>query len=567
MKRKMAMLLVMAMLIGTVLAGCSSNPSSSGAETSSGGSETTGKESENPSSNPSSNSSSSNDKEVGDITAILGNTSASTKDTMVIAQASDVGTFIPYNASPTNGALAGTTILERLAMFDADQKVVCTLAESYEYEDDGMTLVVYLREGVRFHDGTEMKASDIVYTMQNLLKGTSFASDLATYVDYDNVTARDEYTVEIPLLAGVAYAHECLTKIYAFSESYMVEQGENAGVDGMVGTGSYMFSDYVAGDHITMVKNPEYWDKENLPKLETILIRFISESSVALIEMENGNVDLIYEPATNEVISVRNGSYDDISVYLCDAVNLDVLFFNCANGPTDDILVRQAISYAIDRESILEVAFEGIGYASTSFIPKDSWAHSAKLDADPLYEYSPEKAKELLKQAGYENGLTLTMIGDQRSYNKAIIDLMINQLNAVGITLEVTSYDNNTAAQMQRESNDYNLALKRMGMNGEPYTAIVGNTSAEFGVLGGQNLSKTSGIAEAEEYSLMLAEIMTMTDLDERMAAYEEAQQLYMENAFLLPLHDIRDTYIAKSNLQGLVRTSLYLNINYCYFN
>ncbi|MCJ7836303.1 ABC transporter substrate-binding protein [Cuneatibacter sp. NSJ-177] len=501
---------------------------------------------------------------IDGLETVYGKTKESAKDTFNIAMYTDAGTFIPYKASPSTTALASSFVLERLGLFDSNQEVVCTLAESYEYSEDGNTLIIHLRKGVLFNDGTEMKASDVVYSYQNVFYGTSIAAQFQTYVDFDNIKATGDYTVELPLTTPVPYAHEILVQSYVFSEAYMEKMGDRAGVDEIVGTGPYVVEEYVSGDHVTLKKNESYWDQSNPPRLETVNVRFIAEASVALIEMEKGNIDFIFAPTATEVDSVLAGNVEGAKVIECDSINTHNLIFNNSNTATADIRVRQAIGYAIDLEAINEVVFNGIGYNSTSLIAKDHWAHNTELDANPLYVYNPEKAKELLKEAGYESGLTLKWVGDSSANHTAEFEVIQSYLSAVGIEIDFQNYDRATASETIKNTEDWSLTILDMGMSGEPYGSLAATMND---VEPAKNTMKVMGLPELQEYTDLLNETRMIRDFNERALSYQKAMKIWMEGCYNFPIHDLVETYVASENLEGLVRSSLYCVFNYCYFD
>jgi len=488
----------------------------------------------------------------------------SAKKDLVIAQSKDPGSLLPYKVSPSIYATSGWMIAERLAVFDENMDVVPVLIEYYEYSDDGLTLTFKLKEGVKYTNGEEMVASDVVAVIQRLVANSSLASGQKAQFNYDETVAVDDYTITMKLNFVCSYAHEILTKICAIPVSYLDEKGDSLGIDGLVSTGAYMLDEYKEGQYIRLIPNPNYWDAENQPKLDSITFQFIAEASVALIELQNGNVDFIFDPSGVEYNDVAAGGYDNLMAVGCDSLACQTIFFN-VTGVLSDVKLRQAICYAIDTESIALSVFEGVGDPGTSIIPAGMWAYNDNMAN--YYPYDPAKAKELLAEAGYADGVTVSMICASTAAFKGISEMMLSQLAEVGITLDVEYADNATANSLSQDTSDYDISIRQAGFTEEPQGGLAKYVVSEKGVNGGTNLSKTAGVAEAEEIDAIMQEIISIADKEERKAAYAEVQEKYYDQAYGYAVHDNIDIYCMNTSLKGVVRTSGYLLFQYCYFN
>ncbi|WP_434310629.1 ABC transporter substrate-binding protein [Hominifimenecus sp. rT4P-3] len=488
----------------------------------------------------------------------------SAKKDLVVAQSKDPGSMLPYNVSPSIYATSGWMVCERLAAFDENLDVVPVLVEGYEYSEDGLTLKFTLKKGVKYSTGEEMVAADVLGVIQNYVANSSLASGQKDLFDYTAVTAEDDYTISMKLNYQCSFAHEILTKICAIPLSYQQEKGDSIGIDGIIGTGAYMLDEYKEGEYIRLAANPNYWDAEHMPKLDSITFQFISESSVALIELQNGNVDFIFDPSGVEYNDVAAGGYENLLAVECPSLACQSIFFN-ATGVLSDVRLRQAICYALDTESINLSVFEGVGGAGTSLVPTGLWAYDEKM-AD-YYNYDPEKAKSLLAEAGYADGLTVKMVCASTSAFKGISEMMLSQLAEVGITLQIEYADNATANSLTQDSSDFDIAIRQAGFTEEPHGGLAKYVMSTKGTNGGTNLSKTAGIPEAEAIDALMDQIISITDKGERKAAYAAVQEAYYDQAYGYAVHENVDIYCMASSLKGVVRTSGYLNFQYCYFD
>lgn len=487
----------------------------------------------------------------------------SAKKDLVIAQSKDPGSLLPYNVSPSIYATSGWMICERLAAFDENMDVIPVLLDEYKYSDDGLTLTFTLKKGVKYSTGEEMVAADVVGVIQNYVASSSLASGQKDLFDYSKVTAEDDYTISMGLNYPCSFAHEIFTKICAIPLSYQEEKGESIGIDGIIGTGAYMLEEYREGEYIRLIANPNYWDSEHMPKLDSITFQFISESSVALIEMQNGNVDFMFDPSGVEYNDVASGSYENLLAVECPSMACQSIFFN-ATGVLSDVRLRQAICYALDNESINLSVFEGVGLPGTSLIPTGLWAYDEKM-AD-YYTYDPDQAKALLTEAGYGDGLTVKMICASSSAFKGISEMMLSQLAEVGITLNIEYADNATANSLTQDSSDFDIAIRQAGFTEEPHGGLAKYIMSAKGVNGGTNLSKTAGIPEAEAIDKVMDEIISTSDKAARKEQYATVQEAYYDQAYGYAVHENVDTYCLNTSLKGVVRTSGYLNFQYCYF-
>ena len=483
----------------------------------------------------------------------------STKDTLVVTRTMDPGSMQPYDATGTAEGYVQDTFLETLFFYDEEGTPQPKLAESYEYTDDNSALLIKIREGVKFHNGDVMDMDDILYSFQMLRDSSQ--GNAVSYLDFDNITAEDEYTVRVPLASKVAYATNGLTRMYVFNKDYMEEMGDQVSNE-MIGTGPYVLKEYISGDSVTVEKFDEYWGEP--VKLNQIIFRFIPEKSVAMIELGTGGVDFAISCLASDINSARENPDGGISVYESPALRYNTINFNCASESTGNLLVRQAISYAIDKEAIIKGAYEGQGTVGVSMVPSGIPGHSKELDENPIYTYNPEKARELLAQAGYADGLTLRAVVD--SSTSSVAEQISNMLLEVGINMEIQQYDQTTVVDMLRNTLDWEISIRQYGFDGDPGASLMIQTHPDNSHEGQANVAKTRDIPEAWEYAEMLENAITIMDEEERMAAYGECQVFYIENAFVCPLRDMSDTYLYQSNLKGFIKSGTRPIFNWCYF-
>ncbi len=196
-----------------------------------------------------------------------------------------------------------------------------------------------------------------------------------------------------------------------------------------VGSGPYTFVEWVSGDKITLKKNENYFDADNMGQMDTITFKVIPEGTSRTIALETGEVDVVDELPSNDVSKVEDAS--DLTMYSSASTRIDYLGMNTQMAPFDNKLVRQAFNYAVDKQAVMMVAIDGTGVATESILAPSMLGYKASE-----YKYDPEKAKELLAEAGYPDGFELTLwaSGDQR---KRMAEVIQANLMEVGITATI----------------------------------------------------------------------------------------------------------------------------------
>ena len=307
------------------------------------------------------------------------------------------------------------------------------LAESWKSSPDGKQWTFNLRKGVQCHHGYgEFTADDVVYSLARAgdPKRSSFSSD---FKDFDKVEAVDKYTVQISLKNQVP---SLLGLLINYQGGNMVckkaaeEMGEKF-TQKPIGTGPFMFGEYKAKESVTLLANPQYY--RGKPKLEKIVYRYILSDASRDLAFTSGEIDLTYGKQDQTWVD-RMKKEKDVIVDVFDPAELSVLYLNVTKAPLDNLRVRQAIAYAIDRNQIVQFKGKDIARAAQSIIPSGYLGQSADV---PLLPYDPEKAKALLKEAGFPNGLTIHVIHTNLPGMLTMMTVVQAQLRKVGIILDL----------------------------------------------------------------------------------------------------------------------------------
>ncbi len=321
------------------------------------------------------------------------------KDTVIWGQGADVTSLDPHQGKETPAVTVSCQIFDTLTVIDsATGEVKPQIAESWEQVDD-TTYVFKLRQDVKFHDGSALKAEDVKFSLERAINSAS----VSYIVDFiKEVNIKDDYTVEIILHAPYAPALRNLAVPFAaIVPKAVVEKDEEGFKMNPIGSGPYKFVEWKQSDHIKMQANPDYMDGK--PETENLIMKVIPENSQRLIALETGEIDLAYDLLPNDLKKI--GESGNLQAIEAPGLTCSYLSMNMKKAPFDNPKVREAINYAIDRKMIVDTILSGSGEPADAIIaPAVFGYHSTGV-----YEYNPEKAKELLKEAGFENGLSTSI--------------------------------------------------------------------------------------------------------------------------------------------------------------
>jgi peptide/nickel transport system substrate-binding protein len=307
------------------------------------------------------------------------------------------------------------------------------LAESWKASPDGKQWTFSLRKGVQCHHGYgEFTSDDVLYSLARAAdpKRSSFSSD---FKDFDKVEAIDKYTVRITLKNQVPSLLGLLIN-YQGGNMVCKKAGEEMGekfTQKPVGTGPFMFDEYKSKESVTLAANAKYF--RGKPKLDKIVYRYILSDASRDLAFTSGEIDLTYGKQDQTWVE-RMKKEKDVTVDVFDPAELSVLYLNVTKAPLDDLRVRQAIAYAIDRNQIVQFKGKDFARAAQSIVPSGYLGQSADV---PLLPYDPEKAKALLKEAGHPNGLTIHVIHTNLPGMLSMMEVTQAQLRKVGIILDM----------------------------------------------------------------------------------------------------------------------------------
>lgn len=356
-------------------------------------------------------------------------TKGEAKDTLVVATAYDAKSLDPHAVNDVASSNVMTQIYGTLVQLNEKGEVIPMLAESFTQKDD-LTYEFKLKKGVKFHNGEEMKASDVKFSLTRAAKSAA-VSHIFGDIDTNSFNIPDDYTISFKIktpstgfLAGLVHTGGSI-----LSEKAVTAAGENYAMN-PVGTGPFKFVSWTKGDKVELERfNDFYGDK---PKFSKMTLRVIPEPTNRVIELESGGVDIAYEVSANDISRVQEN--DKLQILRVIDNSTQYLGFNNQKAPFNDIKVREAISYALDTKSIVETVWRGVGKVAVGPISPNVMYSDKSLQ---VHEYNVQKAKDLLKEAGLEKGFKTTIWTNEKKERVDMATIMQSQLKEVGIDVEI----------------------------------------------------------------------------------------------------------------------------------
>ena len=363
----------------------------------------------------------------------------------VIAVASNFTTLDPYDANDTLSQAVAKSFYQGLFGFDKDMKLVNVLADSYEVSPDGLTYTVKLHPGVKFHDGTEFNAEAVKVNLDRASNPDNHLKRYNLFKMIDKTEVVDATTVKIVLKEPFSafinnLAHPAAVII---SPAALKQYGKEIGFH-PVGTGPYQFVTWNQTDFVKVKKFDGYW-KPGLPKLDSITWRPIVDNNTRAAMLQTGEATFAF-PIPYEQAKVLEGNAK-LDLVAAPSILQRYISLNVTQKPFDNLKVRQALNYAINKDALIKVAFAGYAVPAEGPVPP-------AIDFATRYKpwpYDPAKARELLKEAGYPNGFTTTLWSSHNhSTAQKVLQFAQQQLAQVGVKVTLTAMDaGQRAAQVE----------------------------------------------------------------------------------------------------------------------
>lgn len=450
-------------------------------------------------------------------------------------------------------------IFDPLIWVNSEENLQPGLATSWEQNDAGTEFTLHLREGVKFHDGTDFNADAVKFAMDRDAVADNPAAVAPTLMtDYIQTEVVDPYTAVIKFGTPKANFFQDLTRIWmtvpspTAVEQYGADFGQHP-----VGTGPFIFKEWAAQDHLTVERNPDYnWGPDFASHtgpalLDEITFRFLPEAATRLTAFESGEAQVVEDPAYQEAAALAENPDYKLERFTAPGMPSHMMM-NTDKAPTDDIRVRQAMIYSVNQEELVKTAFFDMQTPAHSVLSPTTWSYDEQ--AANMYRYDAEKAASLLDEAGWvdSDGDGIREKDGEKlhieypalpAYEEAYMELLAAYLNKAGFEVNITKLDDAGVSAFGAE-NRHNI-LNMGWISRDPSVLNITYNSANI-----ENGAAYTRF-KSEELDNALNQAQQTMDPDKRKELYVTVQRIIMENALIIPLHTYDRVNLLQSTVEG----------------
>ncbi len=476
--------------------------------------------------------------------------------TLIFARSADAIGLDPARQTNTESFYVTDNVYESLVTYEpGTSKIRPALAERWELSENGLEYTFYLRKGVRFHDNTEFNADAVLFSLNRQLKKDHpfhqygpwhFWKAMAMDKIIKDVIKIDDYTVQIilnrkeaPVLANLAM-HFASIVSPTTAKRYKADLKDIA-----IGTGPFKLVEWIKDEKMLFERFADYWGQK--PYLDKLIFKVIPKATARYRALKRGEVDIIDSPSRNDVDKIKNN--DNLKTVWSVALDVGYMALNMKKEPLNNKLVRQAINYAINKKAIIKAVYGKMGVPAKNPIPPNLWSYNADIKD---YNYDPEKARELLAEAGYENGFELTLFAMpvERSYipnGRKMAEMIQQQLKQVGINVKIVSYDWHTYLDKLYNLEHDMCLIGWIGDNGDPDNFFYALLSEESTKVPANNFA----FWKNKQYNELIVKAKETTDTETRAELYRKAQEIIKEEAPWVPIAHSIVMMPMKKNIRG----------------
>ncbi len=491
-------------------------------------------------------------------------------DTLVYCTVASPESFNPQLSSSGTTFIATSQVLYNrlLTLRESDKTPAPSLATEWTISPDGKTYTFTLRKGVKFNSNKfftptrDFNAEDVVFTVMrqkdannpyHKVSGGNYEYFTDTGLDklITKVEAVDNdhvrFTLSQPNAAFLAdWTMDFASILSAEYADAMLKKGTPENVDNWpIGTGPFALQQYKQDSLIRYIANPHYWQGEVASK--HLIFSITPNPQTRLAKLKTNECQIIPAPLAEQFDAIKSDK--NLQLHSIDGLNVGYLAFNTQKKPFDNVLVRQALSYAVDKKAIIAAVFKESGNTASSILPPGMLGYNDKL---PEYAYNPEKARELLKQAGLEKGFETDIwsMPVARPYNpnsRRIAEMIQSDWAKVGVKAKIVTWEWGQYLAGLRKGEQQSALYGWMSDNGDPDNFATLLNCA--GVQTGANVARWCD----SSYDKLIHQAISVSVPAERAKLYQQAQVIFAKQVPLLPLANGKVFYATRSNVSGYV--------------
>ena len=479
--------------------------------------------------------------------------SKSEDNDLVIAIEGSVSSMDPANIPDTNAISATRGVYENLVQFNEKNELVGQLAKDWEISDDSLTYTFHLNEGIKFHDGTDFNAAAVKANYDRVVNKDNNLRQRRTFIVTNDdgseeprvasVETPDDYTVVFKLTKAWSPFINRLSQFCIISPKALEEYGNDI-MTHPVGTGSYTFVEWEEGDHTTMKKNDDYWGEK--PEVDTVTIKEVPEAGTRTAMLQTGEADFVYPMPVDQIEAVQDTK--NLNVLAADSNIMRYVTLNMNLPELKDEKVRQAMNYAIDKNAYVQLMYSGYGKPATSVVPQIITGY----EEQPAYDFDLDKAKDLLKEAGCEDGFKLTLWGDNSTQEIKGMTFVKQQLEQIGIEVDVEPMEPATISdKIYVDADEAEVNMWYVNWSASDFTMDGSLRSLLYSSMCPPVSANTAYYSD-KDFDKDLDDGLTNADSDAQAKVYADAQKRAWEACPWLFLGNDQVIYSEKTYLSGV---------------
>lgn len=498
------------------------------------------------------------------LTACGGKGADSGGKTLIWGRGADAKALDPALVTDGESFKITKNVMETLVDYKkGSTEVEPALAESWETSKDGKTWTFKLRKGVKFHDGTDFNADAVVFNVERWMdpkhpqhKGGEFIYYPSMFGGFkgdkghviESVKAVDPHTVEFklkepqgPFLANIGMVP------FAISSPKALKEDTEGFSKKPVGTGPFKFISWKKNDAITLEKNEDYWDKGK-PKVDKVIFKSIPDNTARYTAFQSGDIDVMDGMNPGDAKSIKKSN--DLELHEQEGMNIGYLAFNMSiKGPLKEKKVRQALNHAVNKKAIIKSVFSDMAVPAVNPMPSSMWGYNDKVED---YEYDLDKAKKLLKEAGYEDGFEIDFwaMPEPRPYmpdGRKVAEYIQADFAKIGVKTKIVSYDWQTYLDKTQKGEHSMALLGWNGDNGDPDNFLYVLLDKDNAKAPAQNIA----FYKSDKLHDLLIRAQRDTEVEKRTKLYEEAQEIIKEDAPWVPLVHATQGVATRADIEG----------------
>ena len=485
----------------------------------------------------------------------------SSRDTFTFGALVDPGKISLDNMLDLTTNPMVTSSLQYLLQWDPKVGTyVSDVCESYALDADQLGVTFHIKPGIMMNDGNTLGAQDIITSIEAFRAHNGLGWQL-DFVDLDSSKIIDPLTLDLRFkeINGVwEVRFEMLTLISG--KAYDAVGGDESFYQAPVGPQAYDVTEWVPGDHITFTRFDNFFLGK--PLIKTMVCKIISDETAAFMALQNGDIDLLWNLNAEQVQSAYKS--DSLNIFSTGTNYMIYMAMNCANKALSDFRVRQAIYMAINRQDIIDGAYDGLSTFAYSILTPETIGYNKDYETNsPFPPNDIDKAKQLMADAGYGDGLNLRILAQSTNDYQLMVEMLSAQLSQIGITLTPTLGDYATVSGIifSGDTSGYDIFLQSVEVAGDGIGTI------DNPMLFGASHPELSSDGSGDALNAIYRQIETTTDLAQRTQYYKDLQAFFFEKGLYWVPMSICQTYVGLTkDLTGLRPRSFQIYFNQAYF-